>query len=339
MPEGAFGSVGMCTLFMDLMSAVALEPLIRRSPRGQMVGELLEYMQHLEKGKVTGIAVFLLSELSACLGAGNRHKLPSLAQAAVWSAFHKLRARTDIMQAWTAFVTSKIPTTYHKESELALQILLDRGLKKIMTNISESAEQLRIQVTKDNHVKPLTLMESNAVRYMSGYVAIKLLKKYRRRYKNPNVQLKHELFVHTLTRMKAQDQPGDPDSPLEYSTLWLELVDRGGLYHINDDVFLLMESIEMVVRRYLNIPTFVPGTDLTKTVREEILLNHNIVVLWERIADDIPPRFEGYSIELLTLIIDLWVTIRSNSFAKGWTMNFEKRYKKGTRKTLQPAEK
>ena len=36
--------------------------------------------------------------------------------------------------------------------------------------------------------------------------------------------------------MKAVDQPGEPDSVLEYTKEWSELIDRGGLYHINDMV-------------------------------------------------------------------------------------------------------
>jgi hypothetical protein len=43
--------------------------------------------------------------------------------------------------------------------------------------------------------------------------------------------------------MKAAQQPaGDPDSPLHYSTLWLECIDRGGLYHISDDVFMVQQK-------------------------------------------------------------------------------------------------
>ncbi len=138
-----------------------------------------------------------------------------------------------------------------------------------------------------------------------------------------------------------QEQPGDPDSLSEYSTLWIELIDRGGLYHIGNDVFQLMVSIEMVVRKYMNIPdqedSFVPGTDLARTIREEVLGTQSIMEEWEKIAD-IPPQYERYSLELITQVIDLWVSIRGHSFAKGCTMNFERKYTKGTRKSLQTKE-
>ena len=36
--------------------------------------------------------------------------------------------------------------------------------------------------------------------------------------------------------MRASGRPGDPDTASESVTLWSELIDRGGLYHINDKV-------------------------------------------------------------------------------------------------------
>ena len=42
--------------------------------------------------------------------------------------------------------------------------------------------------------------------------------------------------MKVLTSMKAKNQPGEPESVLDYTTLWAELIDRGGLYHINDQV-------------------------------------------------------------------------------------------------------
>ena len=64
---------------------------------------------------------------------------------------------------------------------------------------------------------------------MSSYVAVSLLKKYRRPTKHPQFKVKWELFIHVLTGMKAVNQPGEPESVLDYTKLWSELIDRGGL--------------------------------------------------------------------------------------------------------------
>ena len=209
-------------------------------------------------------------------------------------------------------------------------------MSAIITNMAK-AKQMG---AKDIHaVKPLTMCECNGIRYMAGYVAVKLLKKFRKRSKNAAIQLKRRLFVKTLESMKAFEQPGEPDSLTEYTSLWIELIDRGGLYRINNNVYNLIVTIDMLLRSHFNvanIQTYIPGTDLRRLVMDEIMSSENIVTKWEEVASGIPPRYEKYSVELLRIVCDLWITIRGNSFAKGWTQKFERKYKKGTRKTLLP---
>lgn len=311
-----------------------MEELIRRSPRGKILGELLECINHLEAGSVASIAILLVSENNTCLLSGKRHKLPSIAQAAVWSAFNQMRGRQDILQTWTVFIKANIPVAHHVEHELALQVILDRMLKKIIANKSMAAAATK----PDSAIKALSYSESNAIRYMAGYVAVKLLRRYRKASRNAAVVRKRELFVKVLQNMRAVEQPGEPDSVSEYSTLWLELIDRGGLYHINDDVFRLIESIELVAREYLDVKAYTPGTNICQLVRQKVLTTQNILMYWDRIAsDDIPHKYERYSLELLKIVTDLWVNIRGHSFAKGWTMMSQKKYAKGTRKSLKPS--
>ena len=73
---------------------------------------------------------------------------------------------------------------------------------------------------------PLTMCDSNAVRYMSDYVAVKLLKKHKRSSKYPALQLKQRLFVDILESMKAEEQPGKPDSVSDYTTLMMAIIDQ-----------------------------------------------------------------------------------------------------------------
>ena len=43
------------------------------------------------------------------------------------------------------------------------------------------------------------------------------------------------VFSHLLC-YGAVDQPGEPESVLDYTKLWSDLIDRGGIYHINEEV-------------------------------------------------------------------------------------------------------
>ena len=105
-------------------------------------------------------------------------------------------------------------------------------------------------------------------------------------------------------------------------------------------VFYLMESIELIARCYLNVNTFTPDTDLRTRILEEVHQSESVLSYWEMIACSIPSRYELYSIELLKAITTLWISICGHSFAKEWTMKFERsKYQKGTRKTLSQRNK
>ena len=214
------------------MSSLKQEELIKRSPRGQRVTVLFEAIEKMKHEKITSIAVPLVTKVSACFDAGNKHKLPSTAQACVLSTFHQLRGNKELKQMWITSMLQFIPEQCMKEPHLALQLLMDRILKKLIQNKAEATKHSCEAVA----VRPLTSMESNAVRYMAGYVAVSLLKKYKKPAKNPQLKMKRKLFVKVLTRMKAVDQLGEPESVLDYTKQWSELIDRGGLYNIDDKV-------------------------------------------------------------------------------------------------------
>jgi len=210
--------------------------------------------------------------------------------------------------------------------------MLDRMMKRMIGNKKFKAQCNE----KKESLHPLTDMEMNTVRYMAGYVAVNLLKKCRTTTKNSALQTKRHLFTKVLGKMKALQQPGEPDTVLEYTTYWSELIDRGGLYSISDDVYRLMEAVEVIVREEMNTGRYLQGSNLCTKIWEKVLDSDKVLNYWEKIVDnDIPARYERYSIELLHKIVQLWINIRGFSFAKTWTMQFEQKNKKGTRKSLK----
>ena len=118
-------------------------------------------------------------------------------------------------------------------------MLLSHADRSLNLHCSYYFDRLGTPGIQDNPVRPLTVMESSAVRYMSGFVAVSLLKKYRKPTKQPKLKVKRALFVCVLSRMKAVDQPGEPDSVFDYTRLWSDLIDQGGLYHINDEICII----------------------------------------------------------------------------------------------------
>ena len=85
--------------------------------------------------------------------------------------------------------------------------------------------------------------ELNVIRYVSGYVARQLLRKYEK--KSGEV---HDQHVICLSEMAVE---GEGSDLLSYTRKWMEIVNRGGLFPINDDSFQLFVEIEKCVRVYL----------------------------------------------------------------------------------------
>ena len=77
------------------------------------------------------------------------------------------------------------------------------------------------------------------------------------------------------------------------------------------------------------------SVEIRSSIASKVVEAVPVLRVWESIATSISPTYEEYSIELLRNIIDVWVNVRAHAFSKVWTMKFQRKYKKGTRKSLQ----
>ena len=84
----------------------------------------------------------------------------------------------------------------------------------------------------------LTLREQNVVYYMSGYIPVNLIKRFKKKSPVERVQQKRRMFLCVLRGMRADNQQDDINSPEDYTRLWSEQIDRGGLYQIKPEVII-----------------------------------------------------------------------------------------------------
>ena len=106
--EEALGGLGYMDCFLSCVSSLKTEDLIRRSPRGKRVGLLLDEISRIEAERVVEMAILLITQASHCISSGNKHKLPSAAQASVWSTFHQCRRSQEMKQVCGMFVCKYI---------------------------------------------------------------------------------------------------------------------------------------------------------------------------------------------------------------------------------------
>ena len=139
---------------------------------------------------------------------------------------------------------------------------------------------------------------------MAGYIMVKTRKKFplfEQFYETVSGQGDSYMIVETLH---------------DYTMVWTEQVDRGGLCHVSSGFFRLVVAIEYVCRKFLDIHN-TPGPNLTIRMQKEAFQNNNVVQLWDTVAEpSVPAEQSGV---LLKFIVKLWINVRVHSFAKKWT--------------------
>uniref|UniRef100_A0A1X7UUF6 Uncharacterized protein n=1 Tax=Amphimedon queenslandica TaxID=400682 RepID=A0A1X7UUF6_AMPQE len=89
---------------------------------------------------------------------------------------------------------------------------------------------------------PLTDDEENALCYVAGFIIRSLIKKNSHSPQNKDI-------VVCLNNLTTEDD--DHDDYLSYTKAWIEKINRGGLYIISDDVYLVFKSMEIITRKIL----------------------------------------------------------------------------------------
>ena len=180
----------------------------------------------------------------------------------------------------------------------------------------------------DTHEVTLLAEEENIVRYASGYVAMKLGKKFKKQNGEKASQ-----FMECLTRMSVM---GDDSSFYNYTKQWVKSVNRGGLFLVGDSTFSFFKSM---VQKLL--PDHLSKSGDKKSLINTIVSDSDVEFNWCMLSVDI--RDEEDAMELLRMVVESWVTMRGFVLTSMWTEEYKrataKNVKKGKslRKELQKA--
>lgn len=317
--------------FLEVLGKLLEEHRMHSTIRGQKAIALGKYiLQNSTNNSCVRMVLLTCSKLTNILDERSASKTPKATIGNVWKNFHKLRFTTEIHHAWDDFLTMiKTPPCLQSEAELLHQLLLDRLLKSFISSKVNQEERL---TTSSSHPSSLSVKEKNITRYIAGYVIRKLQDRYKGKSQDAKVQKKRESFLITLAKMQSDQQVEEVSSLANFTSEWMELVDRGGLYHVTDDGYRIMEAIEVKTKCYLEQAGKQQEAAIQQKIISSILNDQNILDQWDCLATMTPARNE-----LLTDIIKLWTTVRCFAFAKNWNDKIvqEKFKRHGTRKTLK----
>ena len=236
----------------------------------------------------------------------------------LWSAFHQLRF-SKLPTLWKDFLSS-IEVDY--DDQLLQQSVNQKLFEKILPEHFPSAAD-----PSPRDEEPLSKDERNALQHACGYIPHALLKRYEKR-----TGCKFDKFIECLGDMAVRSECNS-ENLLDYTKEWIDRVNRGGLFPLNDATYRFFVSVEKEVRTIL--PSHMTKTQVSvdsfkRDVIEKIMRSQNIQWHWTLISQCIDSEEEA--IELLKEIVTLWVTVRRFSITATWMEIFKQEKKKTTKK-------
>lgn len=176
---------------------------------------------------------------------------------------------------------------------------------KIIQDTIQMEASLLSSHLKAKKLRRLDPVEENAIRYAGGYVIRKILTIYR----------KKEMYgpcLDSLMAMLLEDAGDDiqQKSFLQYTSMWLDKTDRGGLYHISDLCFELFTEIELGTYELLN-GNFLHKKKVTlEEIELTVFRDSDVRRIWAYCSLSTDPE---ESEDILRNIVHQWAIIRGTS--------------------------
>ena len=212
-------------IIVSTLEDLKKEDILEKTSKGPFLRDIIDHLLKLDSTQIAELAIELCSELERCLPSKDKC-VPSQ----MWQAFHKLRLSEKLKDTWSIFIMHvPMPPQLRAYTSPCYQIVVDRVFKHMIARKKVTPNF----VTTDDS---LIVREENVVHYMSGYVAFHLLSKYRKSTSDPELQSKWKYFTSVLEGMKTKEELPCNDSIEDYSRMWSEHIDRGGLCHVKPEV-------------------------------------------------------------------------------------------------------
>lgn len=98
----------------------------------------------------------------------------------------------------------------------------------------------------------------------------------------------HEVYSQYVTCLSEMSVAGEGDDILSYTREWMEKVNRGGLFPVNDNTVHLFIQIEKCVR--IHLPKYLrskPKVSFQQRVYDKIIDNEDVQFYWVLLSQDI----------------------------------------------------
>ena len=194
----------------------------------------------------------------------------------LWRAFHR-QSIEELPSKWNGLYTAlcltyKVDNLFHQTVNL---VIYEQLLKEHFAVERAPQSTVEVQLSKD---------ELNALRYASGYVSRKLLKKYEKKGEKERKKMgkKIEQFEMCLGNMAVA---GEETEFTQCSSEWFHMVNRGGLFPINDETLTFFIAVEKVTQQHLPRQQPSQGQEnMKKSVMKAISEDLDVQFYWTLIS-------------------------------------------------------
>ena len=160
--------------------------------------------------------------------------------------------------------------------------------------------------TEDLH---LTDDEQRVLYYVAGFIVFSMIKKYKK-LSNGKSNAAASAALQFFLSLKVSGNSSLKGCPfLDFAKKWMEIVDRGGLIKVNDEMFIFVRRVENVVRQVLN-------EDLRECLQTELEKSKLVSMAWDSLSRNMS---NSDLVKILKKqILAKWVDIRGRSFVSSY---------------------
>ena len=233
----------------------------------------------------------------------------------LWKNFFLLRSSTSYQNKWKDFVEPILPEI--SSSALFYQRVTDVLFRLLIKSHYQIANN-------DEASSTLNDLEANALRYAAGFVCRHLRNKIER----SSHHFKEELVLCLMTLVKGVQYQENSGTNEE----WIDLVDRGGLWHVRENTFHFFCALEEEVQLQLK-QLAQSAYAARKKMLQAIAASEDVQFYWLIVTADFEDNDDEIKSIFLSMISELYLTMRGFSFANNWVEKFKLAAKKSTQKS------
>ena len=254
--------------------------------------------------------------------------------------------------SYQAFIVSetfrKLWDTVYETASVKSNILVSQYITLILHD-KLIVDKFPLPSVTSTPIPDLTNIEENALRYVCGYM-VKVVKKQIGKWGKSRPEETKDTLQFGLECMiehvdggcsgSEGDGGGSVDSECGESSSsdWLKSIDRGRLVHVSDDCYKVFYYMELGVRRHLHdISQALYEQAGSKTaIVQDMMSDVDVLYYWDICQCELG---QDERKELLTMVVQHYVTVRGYSFARSLLEKFKTREKKSTQKSMAMRKK